>query len=160
MYSTHPDSLDPIIMMEKNSSIIRRFKWMFNISGVGLFFSAYLTYETITLMMMYGPTPGPYSSFFGVPFAFIGLGSFILLFLISGIGAFYLKVNLSRLMWISLVSSFLGVLFTIYLVYIEIVILQAICPFCTVAHLANLGVFLVAVETYFHMRRNKKSVKG
>ena len=79
----------------------------------------------------------PYAEFFGVPVAILGLMAYLFLFA-AAIGIArdmkfykYLKfLRPIRLMWIMFGVTAVGVLFSGYLTYIELFVLEAICIFC------------------------------
>jgi uncharacterized membrane protein len=53
------------------------------------------------------------------------------------------QLRLAQLLW-----GAAGLLFVLYLVYAEIVVLHKLCEWCTVVHLLTLGTFLVALARW------------
>jgi uncharacterized membrane protein len=89
-----------------------------------------------------------YSELFGIPVAMFGVGYFFLIFLISLI--YSLSKNTSNYLVkkiplsIFLLSLF-GVFFYIYLGYLEIFKIKAICPLCMITFLINILIFLNSI---------------
>lgn len=118
----------------------------------GLIVSGYLTWEA--LITPIGSCPLVLSGFFGcskvlsssysriggLPTATLGLGWFIIaLGLTAGI------LRNSKLVPALLAWSLVGLAGVIPLVYIELFVIGAICPFCTAAHLLELGILGLAL---------------
>jgi len=79
----------------------------------------------------------------------------MLWFIVSGLLAAYSLVlrqqgrrEPSRLRLIQLLWGAAGLLFVLYLVYAEIVLVRHICEWCTVIHLLTLATFLVALSRF------------
>jgi uncharacterized membrane protein len=73
-----------------------------------------------------------YSEIFGIPIALLGAGAYavmIVLLLLENRG----QVWAEFVPMIVFGMSLIGVLFSIYLTYIEVVILKAICPYCVIS---------------------------
>jgi uncharacterized membrane protein len=80
----------------------------------------------------------------GIPVAVIGIGGYLAILgvlLLENRNSF-LKQNGSLLIF---GLSLGGFLFTIWLVYVELVLLQAICPFCVTSQVAMTLIFILAV---------------
>ncbi|HMZ06054.1 MAG TPA: vitamin K epoxide reductase family protein [Anaerolineales bacterium] len=80
----------------------------------------------------------------GIPVAVIGIGGYLAILgivLLENRNSF-LKQN-GTLMVFGL--SLGGFLFTLWLVYVELVLLKAICPFCVTSQVAMTLIFIVAV---------------
>ena len=90
-------------------------------------------------------TTSPQSMFLGIPVALLGLLYFV------GMAVLCLPVawrSMSRLVHLArLVGSIAGVGFVLWLVYAELFIIQAICLWCTVAHVLAFGLFVIVVWT-------------
>ncbi len=85
-----------------------------------------------------------YSEVNGIPVAVIGVGGYLailaLLLLENRIG--FLKTNgIMALFGLSLI----GFLFTVYLVYVEIALIHALCPFCITSQVAMTILFILSV---------------
>ena len=73
-----------------------------------------------------------YSEIFGIPIALLGAGAYaimIVLLLLEKRGQFWAEFASMIVFGMSLV----GVLYSIYLTYIEIAVLKAICPYCVIS---------------------------
>lgn len=87
----------------------------------------------------------PYSEIMGIPVALLGvLGYSAILFL--NLWGLVAKNNWARtipsaIMWV----SFFGVLFSLYLTYIELFVLRAICPWCVVSAITISAIFLLSL---------------
>ncbi|HLI46517.1 MAG TPA: vitamin K epoxide reductase family protein [Geobacterales bacterium] len=107
----------------------------------GLVLSSYLTYLTLTLSAC--PISGGcdlvitsnYSKLFGIPVSLLGIIGFIAM-------AFSLQRNL---LFPLLILGVLGLAFIIYLEYIQLAIIKALCPFCIATHTLYLISFVISV---------------
>jgi len=124
------------------------------LSAVGLAVSAYLTYEHYsTSLTLACPDTGTvncvkvttssYAELLGVPVALLGL-----LFYVA-MAALCLPAAWRRQeAWVSrarLAAVTGGVAFVVYLVWAELFRIDAICLWCTVVHVATVGLFAVVV---------------
>ena len=109
---------------------------------VGLVDSLYLLAEYLSARVtLYCPTVGivncaavtssEYSRFLGIPVALLGTLWFIAMLLLLGINSQSLSIVLFPL-WV------VGVIFAGYLIFAELFLLHAVCPYCTLAHLTGL----------------------
>ncbi|AHC51434.1 vitamin K epoxide reductase [Sulfolobus acidocaldarius SUSAZ] len=119
------------------------------LSIIGIILSSYLTYETLTATFNTGycninsyvncgtVASSPYSRFFGIPVAILGLTWFALM-----LGLWMIKKEVTIYPWI------IGVMFVGYLVYSEVELIHAICIYCTTAHIIALvmGYFVLKVS--------------
>jgi uncharacterized membrane protein len=107
---------------------------------LGLLDSIYLTWVKFTgKYALCGPigncesvNTSKYSEIFGIPIALLGAGAYlviILLLLIESRSSFWEEFSLVVVFGTSLI----GVLYSIYLTYIEIAVLMAICPYCVIS---------------------------
>jgi len=124
---------------------------MFMSAVVGLSVSAYLTY-----LSLLPPTSCPvgefsvfscneviysqYAYFYGVSVALLGLGWFIV---VAGLIVFAWRDQ--RFMWTVVGWSLLGALGVAGFVYTEVFLLKAVCPLCTVAHVAGLAILALSI---------------
>jgi len=81
----------------------------------------------------------PYAYFFGAPTALYGLAWFIVAFMLS-----LLSIRLTWPRSLLLAWSIVGLLGAAGLTYIELVIINAVCILCTVAHILGAGIFAAA----------------
>ncbi len=86
-----------------------------------------------------------YSEFLGLPVAGIGLAGYLALFGVALVGVQPRWVADRRPdVWLSLLSA-VALIFTLYLTYAELFILNAICQWCVVSQVIVLAIFLLAV---------------
>ena len=131
-------------------------KWLYRASIalviIGLAVSIYMTIFKITgnegMCLGSGDCSTVNASRFsevnGIPVAVIGIGGYLAILgivLLENRNSF-LKQN-GTLMVFGL--SLGGFLFTLWLVYVELVLLKAICPFCVTSQVAMTLIFIVAV---------------
>jgi len=123
------------------------------LSLAGLFISAYLYLYKIgrigTLACGTGACEAvqlsPWSRFMGVEVALIGLVGYAVLLAVSLAG---LQGQLNRRAGpMNLLALFagIGVLFTVYLTYVELFVLHAICRWCVASAVIITSIFIVAV---------------
>lgn len=131
--------------MKKNTSW-----WIFVIaSGIGILNAFYLTILKLSdnknlclqgIGDCWSVNTSTYSQVFGIPVSLIGLGGFAAILVI------YLCENRWSLLqdygrYLVFGFSLVGVLYSAYLTYIEIFVIQAICPFCLLSALMMLVLF-------------------
>jgi uncharacterized membrane protein len=85
-----------------------------------------------------------YSELDGIPVAVIGMGGYAVLagLLLLEPRAKFLKSN-STLVVFTL--ALLGFLFTLYLIYVEVALIQALCPFCLTSQVTMTILFILSV---------------
>lgn len=119
---------------------------------IGVLDSVYLTWSKITHRAVFcggssqceTVNSSIYSEIGGIPIALLGLGAYLLI-----LGLLYLEsrggpwVGISPLAIFGL--SLVGVLYSIFLTYIELAVLKAICFYCVVSAIAILGIFLLSL---------------
>jgi len=84
-----------------------------------------------------------YSEIFGVPIALLGAGAYlvmVVLLLLEPRGSFWAESGPIIVFGMSLI----GVLYSIYLTYIEIAILQAICPYCVISAIILVSLLIIS----------------
>lgn len=118
---------------------------------IGLLDSIYLTWVKYTGMYtLCGPigncesvNTSRYSEILGIPIAILGAGVYLLIILLL-----ILEVRISIFTEFSNVIVFglslVGVLYSIYLTYIEIAVLNAICPYCTISAVVLVVLFILS----------------
>jgi uncharacterized membrane protein len=120
--------------------------------AIGLAVSVYLTVEHFTasntlacpergVVNCVKVTTSPQSYMFGVPVAVLGLAYFVVLTAACLPHAWRVKTPLAeygRLGWAGL-----GVVVVLYLVYVELFELDAVCLWCTVVHVVTVAIFAV-----------------
>ena len=119
---------------------------------IGLIDSVYLAWVKYTdQYALCGPigncesvNTSQYSEIFGIPIALLGAGAYlviIVLLLVESRNEFMHEYSSLLVFGISLI----GVLYSIYLTYIEIAVLRAICPYCVIS--AIVLVLLLVLST-------------
>ncbi|MCX5734330.1 MAG: vitamin K epoxide reductase family protein [candidate division NC10 bacterium] len=86
-----------------------------------------------------------YSKFFGIPVSFIGLAAYLLLLALALAALWTAGGTQRQILLLSLLLSLGGVGFSVYLTYIEIYVIEALCSWCVasaiiITLLAILGV--------------------
>jgi len=122
------------------------------VCAIGLLDAAYLTFEhytqsatlacsetaTINCLKV---TTSTYADVFGIPFAVLGLVFFV------GMGALCLPAAWRRpgglLRLVRVAGAVVGVLVALYLVWVELFRLNAICLYCTGVHILTFVLFVV-----------------
>lgn len=128
----------------------------FIIAAIGLLDSLYLSYSKLSHTEVYCAGSGNcqtvnssvYSEIAGIPIAFLGVAAYLIilaLLFMEGQGDFW-KEN-SPLIIFGMTLA--GTLYSIYLTYIEIAVLKAICPYCVVSAIAQALLLIVAVVRLF-----------
>jgi uncharacterized membrane protein len=121
-------------------------------SFIGLIDSLYLTWVKLTNRVAFCGTYGgcetvsssPYSSILGIPIALFGAGAYVVILVLLFLekkGQFWSENSPILVFGITLV----GVLYSIYLTYIEIAVIHAICPYCVVSAIAMLVLFILSI---------------
>lgn len=122
------------------------------LSLVGAVDSAYLAWLKITGSVAACSNVGDcsavnssrYAEIAGVPIAVLGLLGYLAI-----IGLFVLELRLPnwkeglRLAFFGFTLA--GTLYSIYLTYVEVAILRAICPYCVVSAVVMIGLFIIAI---------------
>jgi uncharacterized membrane protein len=91
-----------------------------------------------------------YSEIFGVPLELLAVGYFIINFVLVYFIAFgsdaLFKVSLKTLFgW-----RFIGIVIVPYLVFVELVLVKAICVYCTMMHIAIVADFIIISYLLFY----------
>lgn len=95
-----------------------------------------------------------YSQIFGIPLELLAVGYFIVNLLLVYLIAFgtdrLFKASLKTLFgW-----RFLGIIIVPYLVFVELVLIRAICIYCTVMHVAIIADFVIISYLLFYKKIN------
>jgi len=131
-------------------------KWLYRVSAalviVGLLISIYMTIYKITSdnRMCLGSgdcatvNSSPYAEVNGIPVAVIGIAGYAAI-----LAAHYLETKrgyFSRNGTLLIFGMALtGFLFTLWLVYVEIALIKAYCPFCVTSQVAMTVIFILSV---------------
>lgn len=131
-------------------------KWLYRASialaAVGLLVSIYMTIYNVTAndAMCLGSgdcsavNASRYSKVYGIPVASIGVAGYFAILLVHWYerrDAFF-KSNAPLL---SFGMTLTGFVFTLYLIYVEFAILDALCPFCLVSQVAMTALFVISI---------------
>jgi uncharacterized membrane protein len=131
-------------------------KWLYRASVVftliGLAVSIYMTVFKLTgnETMCIGNggcsvvNDSPYAVIYGIPVAVFGVGGYlaILAVLIIEKKNNFLKENVTL---VTFGLTLIGFLFTLYLIYLEIFVIKALCPFCLTSQIAMTILFILSV---------------
>ncbi|MFN8499881.1 MAG: vitamin K epoxide reductase family protein [Anaerolineae bacterium] len=87
----------------------------------------------------------PYSTLFGIPVAILGLGAYlvILAFVLFGHRMPAALAVYSPLIVFGV--ALVGVLFSAYLTYVEVFVIEAICPYCVVSAVLITLIFVLSI---------------
>jgi len=96
-----------------------------------------------------------YSEFFGIPLELLAVGYFIinllLVYFIAFGGDALFKASLKILFgW-----RFIGIVIVPYLVFVELVLVKAICIYCTTMHVAIVADFIIISYLLFYKKINQ-----
>jgi uncharacterized membrane protein len=164
--------MDFIKKIFSKSSEIKIPKWFF-VTGlilvcIGLINAAYLTYSHYQISYDsfcpvtaegYGDchdvTNSEYSVILGVPLAVLGVLYYISVLFVLII---LWKKKKECLLWLLSVVTSLGLLFSIWLVYLQLWVLQAICPYCMLSALVSVLLFVLDVVFIFQSKKIKSNL--
>lgn len=136
-------------------------KWAARMSAplcvAGLGVAAYLTVEHFTtsttlacpetgVINCQRVTTSPQSTVLGVPLALLGIGFFAAMLALCLPAAWKSPSPIIRRARLVLAAS--GVLFVLYLVYVELFVVNAICLWCTAIHVLAVALFAVIVFSF------------
>ena len=108
------------------------------LSGMGIYVSGYLAYKRVAggglactrWAQCDVVNNSIYAYFLGVPISFIGLAGYLLLLALA-LAALWATSRVQRqLLWLSLLLALGGVGFSVYLTYLEIYVIEALCAWC------------------------------
>ena len=86
-----------------------------------------------------------YSRMFGIPLAFFGLGFYMLIFVLVSAADIYE----SKLVYKAILSAgIVGFLFSLYLLYLQIFVIEALCIYCLTSLLSSTVIFGLGVLLY------------
>jgi uncharacterized membrane protein len=121
------------------------------LAGIGI--SAYLSYVKLFGLEPYCAGVGdceavqtsPYAQLFGIPVAVLGLGSYLALLALWWVK----RSNWMDLGYMACMAFFfvslVGVLFSAYLTYLEIFVIEAICPWCVASAVVMVVLFVLSL---------------
>ncbi len=123
---------------------------------IGLIDSIYLSWEKIFHVEVFCGGSGdcqtvansPYSEIAGIPIAYLGVGVYIViiaLLYLEGRGTFWRQYSPLIIFGLTLA----GTIYSIYLTYLEIAVIYAICPYCVISAVVMTLLFIVAIIRLF-----------
>ena len=123
---------------------------------IGLIDSIYLSWEKIFHVEVFCGGSGdcqtvansPYSEIAGIPIAFLGVGVYIViiaLLYLEGRGTFWRQNSPLIIFGLTLA----GTIYSIFLTYLEIAVIYAICPYCVISAVVMTLLFIVAIIRLF-----------
>jgi uncharacterized membrane protein len=86
-----------------------------------------------------------YSEIYGIPVAAVGVGGYLAILAILALevkGGSFFERNATL---VTFGMALTGFLFTLYLVYLEIFVIKALCPFCVTSQVAMTILFILTV---------------
>jgi uncharacterized membrane protein len=131
-------------------------KWLYRVSVglavLGLLVSIYMTIYNLTesTIMCLGNggcstvNSSPYAKVYNIPVAAIGIAGYLAIvaaLLLERRNAFF-ETNGSMLIF---GLALVGFLFTLYLIYVELALIHALCPFCVTSQITMTVLFILAV---------------
>lgn len=131
-------------------------KWLYRVSAIlvviGLLVSIYMTIYKITSndAMCLGSgecstvNASRYSEVYGIPVAVVGIAGYLAILLVHWFEQRDRFFEMNGLMLI-FGMALTGFLFTVYLIYVELAILKALCPFCLVSQAVMTVVFIISI---------------
>lgn len=131
-------------------------KWVYRISialaVLGMLVSIYMTIYKLTenQKMCLGNggcskvNSSIYSEVYGIPVAAVGIGGYaaILALLLIESRSKFLKQNGAMIVF---GLALIGFLFTLYLIYVELALIHALCPFCITSQITMTILFILSV---------------
>ncbi|HJP74052.1 MAG TPA: vitamin K epoxide reductase family protein [Pseudonocardiaceae bacterium] len=94
-------------------------------------------------------TTSPESEIFGIPVAVLGLVFFVPMTVLNSPWGWRSPLPLVR--WLRLAGVALGLIFVVYLVSAELVLIGSICEYCTGVHIVTIALFIVVVTGQYRM---------
>jgi len=102
-------------------------------------------------------TASKYSEIFGIPISLIGLLYYILLFVIIVWATRKEEISISGIKNVFLLSFF-GFLFSAYLLYLQVFIIQTLCIFCLISATVSTLIFVLSGLFYKSLRGNTQNL--
>ena len=145
-------------MTQKASQGFRMLLWAsVGLSGLGIFISGYLVTKRFTGGSLACTrwaqcdvvNNSVYSQFYGVPVSVLGLAGYLLLLALALAALWTTGCAHRRILLLSLVLSVGGVGFSVYLTYLEIYVIEALCAWCVASAIV---ITLLAIITAVTIR--------
>ena len=133
---------------------------------IGLFDAAYLSIERVRGAALACPIGGgcetvqssPYALLLGVPVAFLGVAGYLLLFGVAMLSLYRHELAGVALRPALLALASAAVLFAIYLTYLQIAAIGAICFWCAVSALLDLGIWALALLDWRALHHPRETI--
>lgn len=127
------------------------------LAGLGLLDSLYLTYVKVSnTFALCGPigncesvNTSRYSEIAGIPIAVFGAGAYLLMLavlLLEARGGLWRDNGPLAMFGLSL----LGVLYSVFLTYLELFVIRAICPYCVISAIILMLLLIIALLRLFN----------
>lgn len=154
--------------MKDNLIIINRIKTITWVTAlVGLLTSGYLAYVKVFDTPIYC-TPGigdcttvnssRYSELWGIPIAIFGMLSYLAILLLVILGHRSKLIKQYQVLAIFGISLF-GFLYSLYLTYLEIFVIHAICQWCVLSGLCMTIIFAAAINWLKQQRESNNTLR-
>ena len=122
------------------------------LASSGLIDSIYLTWVKVTnRYALCGPigdcesvNSSRYSEIGGVPIALLGAGAYLLIIVLLALeprGSIWMEYSPYVVLGITIAGS----LYSIYLTYLEVAVIHAICPYCVVSAVVIIALFILSL---------------
>jgi uncharacterized membrane protein len=134
---------------------------------LGLFDAAYLSLERITGGGLVCPVGGgcetvqssAYATLLGVPVAFIGVAGYAALFAVALLSLHAGDAAARPVAALLLALASVGVLLALYLSYLQVAVIGAICFWCAVSALLELGIWVAALLDWRLLRQRVHNLR-
>lgn len=126
-------------------------KILIALSILGILDAAYLTYVKLIEDGVCAVGGGcaivntsPYASLWGIPIAAIGGGAYLVMLIVLLLEerSDFFAINGSLIVF---GLSLIGVLYSVYLTYLELYVIHAICPFCVISAVILVAMLVVSI---------------
>ena len=150
-------------MTQKASHGFRMLLWApVVLSGLGIFISGYLVIKRFTGGSLACSrwaqcdvvNNSVYSQFYGMPVSVLGLAGYLLLLALALAALWTTGCTQRRIPLLSLLLSVGGVGFSVYLTYLEIYVIEALCAWCVASAIV---ITLLAVVGLVNLRQHSPS---
>jgi uncharacterized membrane protein len=150
-------------MTQKASQRFRMLLWAsVGLSGLGIFISGYLVTKRFTGGSLACTrwaecdvvNNSVYSQIYGVPVSVLGLAGYLLLLALALAALWTTGCTQRRILLLSLVLAVGGVGFSVYLTYLEIYVIEALCAWCVASAIV---ITLLAVVGLVNLRQHSPS---
>lgn len=98
-----------------------------------------------------------YAEILGIPVALVGLVGFVLVFALSLFRLVYPTNGTEKIADFIFLVSIMGTAFGIYLTYLELFVIHAICIYCALCFILMIFILILAAIFSFEVRREPQS---